>query len=201
MPNILLFADDAARIAMRSYRNGSEIDPEDDLSSYGPGKSLVISQRQMRRQGPANNWSALRSQNYAFLGGVPQIAFSSFHTQRGEVLSTLADNSVGIASYPALSAVMNPALRFILPSALGAAGTASITAMLAILPAYGLGKAVKSGVRYFNSFGYRLRHIEQGGDYQDTETALNLRMRSISDMSSAMSYSRRWLGNEALFMR
>jgi hypothetical protein len=199
MPNLLLFADDAVRISSRSYRKSGELD--EDLSSYGPEKSFVRSDRQMRRNGFANNWSGLRAQNYAFLGGVPQIAFASARTQRGEVLSTFTDNSVGIASYPALSAVIGASLRFLLPAAFGVAGTAAMASVLAIVPAYGLGKAAASGVRYFNSFGYRLRRIEMGGDYEDTATAQNLRMKAVSDMSSAMSYSRRWLGNEAAFMR
>ena len=69
------------------------------------------------------------------------------------------------------------------------------------IPAYGIGRAAASSVRYVKDWGYRLRHIELGGDYKDTETAYNLRMRTVSEMSSAQSYSRRWLGNEALYMR
>lgn len=186
---------------MRSYRRGDQIDAYDDFSSYGPGKSFVQVDHRMRRNGPTNNWSALRSQNYAFFGGVPQIAFSSAHVQRGEVLSTLVDNSIGIASYPALSAILSPAVKFLLPTTFGAAGAGVMTSLLAILPAYGLGKAAAAGVRYFNAFGYKQRHIEQGGDYQDTATAMNLRTLAVSEMSSAMSYSRRWLGNEASFLR
>jgi hypothetical protein len=200
MPNLLMFADDAVRISSQSYGR-SERKENEDLSSYGTGKSFVRSDRKMRRNSFANNWSALRSPNYAFLGGVPQIAFSAIHAQRGEALSTFVDNSIGIASYPAMSAIISPALRFMLPAAFGAAGTAAIASLIAIAPAYGLGKAAAAGVRYFSSFGYRLRHIEMGGNYEDTATAQNLRMKAISDMSSAMSYSRRWLGQEANFMR
>lgn len=201
MPNILLFADDAVRLTQYSYRDGGSQDPNDNLSGYGPGRSFVRSDRRSKLNPFSNNWNQLRSSSYAFLGGVPQIAFASGRMQRGEVLPTLADQSVGIASYPALSAVMNPISRFFLPAAFGTAGTAAASAMLAILPAYGLGKAAASGIRYFKDWGYKLRHIEQGGSYEDTETALGLRMRAIGDMSSALSYSRRWLGNEASFMR
>ncbi len=95
---------------------------------------------------------------------------------------------------------MAPSLRFALPTIVGAAA-APMATMLAIIPAYNLGKAAYESVRWFSKLGYRLRHIEQGGDYHDTATAYNLRMGTIRDMSSALSYSRRWLGNEALFMR
>jgi hypothetical protein len=196
-----MFADDAVRIASKYYGGDTGRDDDNDLSSYGSGKSFVQSDRKMRRNGFANNWSALRSQNYAFLGGVPQIAFSSTHAQRGEVLSTFMDNSVGIASYPTMAAVISPALRFLLPAAFGVTFTAALASMLAVVPAYGLGKAAAAGVRYYSKFGYKLRHLEMGGDYHDTATAQNLRMKAVSDMSSAMSYSRRWLGNEASFMR
>lgn len=201
MPNVLIFADDAARIALRTYRRGNAVGLDEDFDQYGPGKSFAQSDRRMRREPFANNWSALRSQQYTFLGGVPQISFSSARAQRGEVLSTFADYSVGIASYPLLTGLLNPISKFLLPTTFGIAGAAAMTAILAVLPAYGLGKAAKAAVRYFSQFGYRQRHIEMGGDYQDTATAYNLRIRAISEMSSAMSYSRRWLGNEALFMR
>lgn len=155
----------------------------------------------MRPNGFANNWSALRAQTYSFLGGVSQVSFSSSHAQRGEVLPSIASLSVGIASYPTLSSVLNPAVKFLLPSVFGAASSAAMASLIAVMPAYQLGVAAAKSVRYFKSFGYKLRHIEMGGDYQDTVTAANLRMRTVSEMSSANSYSRRWLGNEALFLR
>jgi hypothetical protein len=198
MINLLLFADDAARIAARRYSDDGQ--GNEDLSSYGSGQSFIQSDRKMRRHGFANNWSALRSQNYAFFGGVPQIAFSAVHAQRGEVLSTFMDNSVGIASYPAMSSILSAGIRFMMPASFGVAGSVAMASLLAVVPAYGLGKAAAAGVRYINTFGYKLRHIEMGGSYEDTATAQNLRMKSISDMSSAMSYSRRWLGNEASFL-
>lgn len=201
MPNLILYVDDAVRIGAYSYRDGAEQDPNDDLSNYGTGRSFIRSDRRMRPNGFANNWSAIRSQGYSFLGGVPQVSFSAAHAQRGEVLPTIAASSVGIASYPTLSAILNPAIKFLLPSVFGAASSAGLSSLIAIVPAYGLGVAAANSVRYFKSFGYKLRHIEMGGDYQDTATAANLRMRAVSEMSSANSYSRRWLGNEATFMR
>jgi hypothetical protein len=201
MPNLLLFVDDAIRITAKNYNRPALQDLNDDLSSYVSGQSYIQTGHTMRRNGITNNWSSLQSQGYAFFGGVPQIAFSTTRAQRGEVLSTIAATSVGIASYPTLSAVINPAVRFLLPFSIGATGTAVLASMIAVIPAYQIGKAAMAGVRYFNSFGYKLRRIEMGGDYQDSATAQNLRMKAISDMSSAMSYSRRWLGNEAQFMR
>lgn len=201
MANLLVFADDAVRLASVSYGGNGRPDPNDDLSSYGPGKSFIRSDRTMKRSPFSNNWRGLRSGgNGAFFGGVPQIAFSSARMQRGEILPTLVDNSIGLASYPFLSGVLSPVLRFGLPAGLGA--TAPIAAALsATFVAYGIGRYAGNSVREFKQWGYKLRHIEQGGDYTDTETAYNLRMRSVSEMSSALSYSRRWLGNEALFMR
>lgn len=199
MPNILLFADDAIRIAAQTYTPSFE-DINDDLSSYGPGKSYTRIDHRMRKTPFGNNWGAISTRG-AFLGGVPQIAFSSSRVQRGEVLPTFSERASGIASYPALSAVMRPVARFFLPAAIGAPAIAFAASALAVLPALGIGQAAKSAVRYFNQFQYKQRHIEMGGDYEDTETALALRMRAVQDMSSALSYSRRWLGNEALFMR
>jgi hypothetical protein len=201
MPNLALYIDDAVRLTAYSYRNGQNQDPYDNLSSYGVGKSFIRSDRRMRPNGFANNWNPLRSQGYSFLGGISQVSFSASHAQRGEVLPTIAATSIGIASYPTLSYILNPAVKFLLPSVFGATGVAAMSSLVAVLPAYGLGVAAARSVRYFKDFGYKLRHIEMGGDYQDTATASNLRLRTVSEMSSAMSYSRKWLGQEARIMR
>ena len=200
MANLIAFADDAVRVAIISYNNPYQ-DPNDDLSSYGPGRSYVKTSRRMRKDVFANNWDQLQWSTSENLWGVSQVAFSSARVGRGEVLPTFVGTSSGIASFPALTAVMNPITRFFLPAVFGTAGTAVAASMLAVIPAYGIGRAAASSVIYVKDWGYRLRHIELGGDYKDTETAYNLRMRTVSEMSSAQSYSRRWLGNEALYMR
>lgn len=198
MPNLLLFLDDAIRISAVGYQPSQNLDA--DLSSYGWNSSYIKADHRKRQNAFANNWRELGYDGTAFFGGVPRIAFSSAHMQRGEVLPTFANTTVGIASYPALAPVISPLVRFFLP-VLGVSGSAAAASLLAAVPAYGLGKAAAASVRWFNNFGYRLRRIEMGGDYTDTETAYAVRMKAVSDMSSAMSYSRRWLGNEALFMR
>jgi hypothetical protein len=201
MPNILMFADDALRVVARRFNpNVQHGVSDEDLSNYGPGESYVQFQRQQTHKPFQNNWKPMQSDRPGFYGGVPQIAFSSFHTQRGEVLPTFVGNSVGIASYPAASAIIGAATRFMIPALLAPAAPL-VVPFIAAVAAYRVGSVAAKGVRYFSKFGYKQRHIEMGGDYQDTETAQALRMRAVSDMSSAMSYSRRWLGNEALFMR
>jgi hypothetical protein len=198
-----MFADDAVRLTAYSYQKGDPshiaTDLNDDLDFYNPNRAYIRSEHRRRPTTFANNWNGLRDKN-AFLGGVPQIAFSSLHVQRGEVLPTFAGNSVGIASYPMLSAGISSLARFMLP--VGATAAAPVVgSILAVNAAYRVGLLTRQTVKYVQKWGYRLRHIEMGGDYQDTETALALRMRSVNEMSSALSYSRRWLGNEASFMR
>lgn len=201
MANFLIFADDALRVAATSYRAPDFEDPEDDLSSYGPGKSYMKYDRRMRQNAFSNDWRSMRSSsNGAFFGGVPQIAFASARTQHGEVLSTFIGNSTGIVSYPFLSGVLAPAFRFAAPT--GLRFTAPLAASVAaIFAAYGVSKAAVAGIRFFQDWGYKLRHIEQGGDYSDTATAAAFRLHAVNEMSSALSYSRRWLGQEASFMR
>jgi hypothetical protein len=200
MPNLLLFADDAVRIAAVNFRNPEQSD-QDDLSSYNAGRYFVKSQRRARREPFANNWDQLRWSASEALWGTAPVAFSSARSQRGEVLPSAASVGIGLASFPTLSHIISPAIRWALPFSMGAAGTAALASVLAIKPAFAIGRAAAGAIRYFRQVDYRLRHIEMGGDYQDTETALALRMRGVSEMSSAMSYSRRWLGQEASFMR
>jgi len=193
-----MFADDAIRLSAYTYQKGPSAE-DYNLDNYDPDRAYVRSEHRKRPTPFANNWNGLRDKN-AFLGGVPQIAFSSLHMQRGEVLPTFAGNSLGIASYPVLSAVITPLARFMLPVGTTAAAPV-VGALLAVNAAYRVGLLTRQTVKYMQQFGYKLRHIEMGGDYKDTETALALRMRAVSEMNSAMSYSRRWLGNEANFMR
>jgi len=201
MPNVLMFADDALRVVARRFNpNVPHGVSDEDISNYGPEESYVQFQRQQTHKPFQNNWKPMHSDRPGFYGGVPQIAFSSFHTQRGEVLPTFVGNSVGIASYPAASAIIGAATRFMLPAALAPAAPLTVP-FIAAVASYRVGLLAAKGAKLLGQFGYKLRHIEMGGDYQDTETAQALRMRAVSDMSSAMSYSRRWLGNEALFMR
>lgn len=200
MPNILLAGDDALRIFAQTYKN-PQTNPQDDLSSYQTGKYFVKYDRRQRSEPFANNWQQLRWSATEALWGTSAVAFSSARVHRGEVLPTATGVAAGIVSFPALANVIAPAVRwFITPFALGATGTGMVASLLAIKPAFGIGRAVASSIRWFSTIDYQARHIEMGGNYSDTDTALALRMRAVNEMSSAFGSSRRWLGNESEFL-
>lgn len=198
--NLLLLSDDLIRIYATSYHHPGLVNQFDDLSSYEPGGYYVNTQRRSPREPFSNNWQQLRWESTQSLMGVSSVAFASARTHRGEVLPTSAATSVGLASFPALSAVIAPAVRWgALPLSLGAGATGALAALIAIKPAFGLAHATAKGIRWFRDIDYKLRHIELGGSYEDTSTAANLRMRSVRDMSSTFGNSRKWLGQEASY--
>jgi hypothetical protein len=63
-----------------------------------------------------------------------------------------------------------------------------------------LGGYLSNKVRWFTDLNRRIRHIEMGGNYQDTLTAKKQRLRAIQDMNAALIPGRRFLGQEALLM-
>jgi len=90
-----------------------------------------------------------------------------------------------------------PAAKFGLGSLIGGplAGLAAT-----FLPTAGLERRIYHGLRAFSTLDRRVRRLECGGDYKDTETARVLRLRAMSEMSGAMAPARRMLGREAELM-
>lgn len=63
-----------------------------------------------------------------------------------------------------------------------------------------IGRAVGEGVQAFNEFAHIVKHVNMGGNYEDTEIAYTMRQRAAIEMGSSVMNARSWLGKEAILM-
>lgn len=125
------------------------------------------------------------------------VAFIGFQVRRSDrggfvpaVFGQTLVLPVGVLADVALSLIpgVGPALSLILGTVL--LGRAEL----------GLGTQLSRGIRVFTDANKKIRHLEMGGDYRDTELASRQRMIALQDMNSAMIPGRRYLGQEARLM-
>jgi hypothetical protein len=64
----------------------------------------------------------------------------------------------------------------------------------------GLGSYVEEGVQILHDFNRNIKHINMGGDYEDTQVAYTMRQRAAQELGRSAMNARQWLGREALFM-
>lgn len=131
------------------------------------------------------------------LWSVPLTALELSVAQRGEIVPTMTGRAAGMVSYPLLSGAISAGLAMI-PGVNVA--TASMMAMfLAMYPNSAFESGISRSVRFLNDWGRQVRHLEFGGQYQDTETAFQQRQLAAQAITAAMPAARRYLGQEALF--
>lgn len=168
-----------------SFITGSASEPN-------PVSSLVS-----RLTRPISPWTALRWNATAAPWGIPFVAYAAGKSQPGERLATIAGGASGLTVQPFLTAGTMSALRLVAP-ALPVAAAAFAAVVLSIYPSISLGQFVTRKVRTFTKMQERVRRIEMGGDFRDSETSKELRFQAIQDMSSSRVARRQFLGQEAV---
>lgn len=63
-----------------------------------------------------------------------------------------------------------------------------------------LGGKVGEAVQMFNDFARNTKHINMGGNYEDTRVAYTMRQRAAQEMGSSVMNARTWLGKEAALL-
>lgn len=63
-----------------------------------------------------------------------------------------------------------------------------------------LGNKMGEAFQSFTEINRRVRHIDMGGNYQDTELAYTMRQRAAQELGSSILNARQYLGKEALLM-
>jgi hypothetical protein len=126
---------------------------------------------------------------------VPFIAMEVASAQRGEQMATLTGRVGGILTYPVFAGVLAAGIAMI-PGVNVAAGL--IGAMIAMYPNGLLEDSVIRKVKWLNTTGKNIRHLEVGGAYQDTNLAAHQRQIAMMELSSAIQPARRFLGQEGL---
>lgn len=63
-----------------------------------------------------------------------------------------------------------------------------------------LGGKVGEAFQAFADINRNIKHINMGGDYEDTKVAYTMRQRAAQEMGSSVMNARTWLGREAALM-
>ena len=63
-----------------------------------------------------------------------------------------------------------------------------------------VGGKVGEATQMFNDFAKNTKHINMGGNYEDTKVAFTMRQRAAQEMGSSVMNARSWLGKEAALM-
>lgn len=116
---------------------------------------------------------------------------------RGGMLAAASGTISGMITHPLLTGAIAGIIGTIVPG-LPVVTVALAASAIALYPAGWTVDTVTRGYRKFTAEATRLRRLEMGGHYKDTETAMALRQFAIQQMSSAQIQSRRYLGQEAL---
>lgn len=155
--------------------------------------SLPVAMRSTKAFYTAFRWGAGGQ-----LLSLPFIAYEAANADRGEMLASTSGSVSGLMSYPILSGVIAGGLALI--PGIGVTAAAVMGAIAAIYPSGQVDKLASQGFRMLNNMGRNVRHLEFGGNYQDSETAQRERQLAIQEMSAAFQTSRRYLGQEARIM-
>jgi hypothetical protein len=135
------------------------------------------------------------------LGGVQDIVLLGLQASKagrgGFVPAMVGQSAVIVAGIP-LAGFAAAGLSLI--PGIGPLGAAIVGELFASYAEYRIGSSLIGKVRLFTGLNKRIRHLEMGGNYKDTELAQRQRFIAIQDMNSAMIPGRRYLGQEALLM-
>ena len=131
---------------------------------------------------------------------IPLVGFSAAKAQRGEKLATMASGTATLLAMPSTAWIASKGIAMVAGGPVGFAANLIGVVLLTSKPNEMIRHSIYRGMRYLQSFDRRVRRLEMGGRYTDSETNQALRMSGVQEMSAALGASRRYLGNEAALM-
>lgn len=143
-------------------------------------------------------WGGLTSGASFGVAGIGLVAYQASRSNRGGFVPAIVGQVGAIGVGSILAGVA--ASGFALIPGIGIAAASVLGALLADYPEYAIGTWMGRKVRLFTDVNKKIRHLEMGGSYQDSQLAHRQRFIALQDMSSAMIPARRYLGQEALLM-
>lgn len=146
------------------------------------------------------SWNAAGIGKFGAAAALPLIAFSAAHAPRGRMLETATSGLASAGAYPLFSGAMAAGLSLMIPGAAPAAIAVAGT-VLALYPSLALAGFAGRQFRRFSELDRKVRRLEMGGSMADSPNMRALRFRSLQEMSGSIITARRFLGNEALFLR
>jgi hypothetical protein len=146
----------------------------------------------------AGIWGSMRVAGMSgLMVGLPFAAADAARQKPGERLPTLAGRTMGLTTFPIMSAAFATGLMLV--PGIGPVAAAALAPLAAMYPNAMFGKSLARGFREMSQFSRNVRRLEMGGDYQDTLSAKASRMSAIQEMNATLVASRRFLGQEAVF--
>lgn len=198
---IMGMADDAARVALRLI--GKNMGPPKPSETYyepfmtgGVGKFLA--KREMRVAGKGFS-GAIFGRPMKGMGvalshtkGVPYFAaiaggIEAFTAPRGHKVGGFVK---GVARTMAFTA----------GDVLGTTLGGPLVGMLLGSVTEKAGAAFGDAFQAFSDFNKQVRHVNMGGNYEDTRLAYTMRQRAAQEMGTSVMNARTWLGKEAALM-
>ncbi len=147
--------------------------------------------------------------NKAWLGGVgygtfslstgmAMVGFQAKRAGRGGFVSAVVGQTAAAAVGIPLAGFAAAGLCLI--PGVGPVAAAAVGGLLSDYAELRIGTQFVKAVRYFTDTAKRIRHLEMGGSYKDSELAQRQRFFAIHDMNATMIPNRRYLGQEASFL-
>ena len=143
-------------------------------------------------------WKGWRFASEGAYWGMPLVAIEAATAKRGEMVPTIAAQSISLAMQPIASGVAAATLTATL-------GLPPVAAAVAGMLLVGYASAELE-----HTLTHRLSAISQAGElanrtrfgagFLDTRTAQQRRQRAATELAGALPTSRRWLGQEAVFL-
>lgn len=143
-------------------------------------------------------WGGIKAGQSIGYAGAAMIGFQAATAERGAFLPSLAGQSVALGASIPLTGFASAAVSLI--PGIGPAAAILIGSVLADYGEYRFGSALIKKFRQFSEIDKKIRHLEMGGSYKDSEINQRQRFLAIQDMNASMIPGRRFLGQEALLM-
>jgi len=150
------------------------------------------------RQIANSYWKGMRFASEGAYWAMPLVALEAATAQRGEMIPTIASQSISLAAQPMAAGIASATLTatFALPPA---AAAIAATVLVGFATAEFEHKMVR-GFTELTRTGARADRVRFGAGFVDTRSAQQRRQRAAIELAGALPTSRRWLGQEALFL-
>lgn len=150
------------------------------------------------RQISNSYWKGMRFASEGAYWSMPLVALEAATAKKGEMIPTIASQAVSLAAQPVASGLAAAALTatFAMPPA---AAAMAATVLVGFAASQFEHKLLR-GFTEITREGSKADRVRFGAGFVDTSSAQQRRQRVAMELAGALPTSRRWLGQEALFL-
>jgi hypothetical protein len=143
-------------------------------------------------------WKGTRFATEGAYWGLPIVGLQAAFAKPGEMIPTIASQAASLAIQPVTSGIASAGLTLTL--GLPPAAAALAATVLVGVAATQFEHKLTRGLTELSREGAEASRVRFGGGYIDTRTAQQRRQRAALELAGGLPTSRRWLGQEALFL-